>query len=88
MCGATWTTSTPHPTIRAKHAVSGSKVEQNQRNSARFQRNHAMTQGRVLYGYSDGCVTAGCIAGTAPNDFVAFMRIARQSGGKGLYARF
>jgi hypothetical protein len=45
-------------------------------------------KGRVLYGYSDGCVTAGCIAGTAPNDFVAFMRIARQSGGKGLYAQF
>src|SRR5207253_552708 len=43
-------------------------------------------KGRVLYGYSDGCVTPGCIAGTAANDFVAFMRVARQSGGKSLFA--
>src|SRR5437667_2423808 len=43
-------------------------------------------KGRVLYGYSDGCVTAGCIAGTAANDFVAFMRVARQSGGKSIFA--
>src|SRR4029079_1593508 len=45
-------------------------------------------KGRVLYGYSDGCVTAGCIAGTAPNDFVAFMKGAPQSAGKGLCSRF
>src|SRR6059058_279121 len=44
--------------------------------------------GRVLYGYSDGCVTDGCIAGTAPNDFTAFMRVARQSGGKTLFASY
>src|SRR4029077_13988891 len=40
------------------------------------------------YGYSDGCVTEGCSAGTASNDFVAFMRVARQSGGKPLFANF
>src|SRR5947207_841663 len=44
--------------------------------------------GRVLYGYSDGCVSDGCIAGTAPNDFTAFMRVARQSGGKTLFASY
>ena len=44
--------------------------------------------GRVLFGYSDGCVTDGCIAGTAPNDFTAFMRVARQSGGKTLFASY
>src|SRR5207248_7899643 len=44
--------------------------------------------GRVLYGYSDGCVTDGCIAGTAPNDFTAFMRVARQSGGETLFASY
>src|SRR5437667_150588 len=43
---------------------------------------------RVLYGYSDGCVSDGCIAGTAPNDFTAFMRVARQSGGKTLFASY
>src|SRR5207253_4195029 len=26
-----------------------------------------------------------CIAGTGPNDFVAFMRVARQTGGKSLF---
>jgi PKD repeat protein len=44
--------------------------------------------GRVLFGYSDGCVTDGCIAGTAANDFTAFMRVARQSGGKTLFASY
>ena len=59
-----------------------------QRNLLDFNEITVDDKGRVLYGYSDGCVTAGCIAGTAPNDFVAFMRVARQSGGKGLYSRF
>ena len=45
-------------------------------------------KGHPLYGYSDGCVSAGCIAGTAGNDFVAYMRVARQSGGKSLFAQF
>jgi hypothetical protein len=46
------------------------------------------SQGRVLYGYSDGCVSAGCKAGTSANDFVADMRVARQTGGKSLFAQF
>jgi len=45
-------------------------------------------KGRVLYGYSDGCVSSGCIAGTMPNDFVGFMRVARQLGGKPLVSQF
>src|SRR5205823_5348729 len=45
-------------------------------------------KGHVLYGYSDGCVTEGCIAGTAPNDFTANMRVARQSGGKSIFASY
>src|SRR5207248_7710607 len=45
-------------------------------------------KGRVLYGYSDGCVTPDCIGGVAPNDFVADMRVARQSGGKTLLASY
>jgi len=44
--------------------------------------------GRVLYGYSDGCVTVGCISGGAPNDFSAHMRVARQFGGKPILALF
>jgi hypothetical protein len=45
-------------------------------------------KGRVLYGYSDGCVTPGCIAGTSGNNNTAYMRVARQSGGKSLLAQF
>src|SRR5436309_6409108 len=45
-------------------------------------------KGRVLYGYSDGCVSPGCIDGSAGNDYVAFMRVARQSGGRGLLAGY
>ena len=42
----------------------------------------------MLYGYSDGCVSPGCIAGTTGNDKVAFMRVARQSGGKSIFASY
>src|SRR2546423_12617149 len=45
-------------------------------------------KGRVLFGYSDGCVSEGCISGPAVTDYVAFMRVARQSGGKGLLSAF
>src|ERR1051326_2078821 len=45
------------------------------------------SKGRVLYGYSDGCVTPTCIGGGA-NDFTATMTVARQSGGKTLLASY
>ena len=58
-------------------------------------------KGRVLYGYSDGCHTQTCIqgnnlgSGQPPNvdrgpylERGAFMRVARQSGGKPLLAQF
>jgi hypothetical protein len=44
--------------------------------------------GRVLFGYSDGCVSSGCVASTSGNDNRAFMRVARQSGGRPLLAQF
>jgi hypothetical protein len=43
-------------------------------------------EGRVLVGYADGCVGA-CVNGGA-NTFASEARIARQSGGKRLYAAF
>ena len=43
-------------------------------------------RGRVLFAYADGCVD-GCAAGGA-NTYSAKASIARQSGGKGLLARF
>jgi hypothetical protein len=43
-------------------------------------------EGRVLVGYADGCVGACVNGGTNP--FASEARIARQSGGKRLYAAF
>jgi hypothetical protein len=42
----------------------------------------------VLYGYSDGCTSGPCIAGTAGNDYNGYMRVARQFGGKPILAAF
>jgi hypothetical protein len=43
-------------------------------------------KGRVLYGYSDGCI-GDCVSG-GPNSYSAKATIARQSGGKSLLAAF
>jgi hypothetical protein len=44
-------------------------------------------EGRILVGYDDGCVTASCING-GPNDFTSKAAIARQTGGKRMFAAF
>lgn len=42
-------------------------------------------KGRVLFGYSDGCV-GNCVGDPSHNSYVAHMRVARQFGGKSLFA--
>jgi len=84
--GQTWTMVNATPNDPVQHATGiwqqgGSATD---RNLLDFTEITIDDRGRVLYGYSDGCVTTGCIAGTAPNDFVAYMRVARQTGGKSL----
>src|SRR5437588_72133 len=88
--GQTWTTvnATPNDPVQSMTGVWQQGGNHQDRNLLDFNEITVDDRGRVLYGYSDGCVTAGCIAGTAPNDFVAFMRVARQSGGKSLFASF
>ena len=86
--GTTWVTvnATPNDPVQSMTGVwqqGGSHLD---RNLLDFNEITVDDKGRALYGYSDGCVSPGCIAGTAGNDYVAFMRVARQSGGKGLYA--
>jgi VCBS repeat-containing protein len=44
-------------------------------------------EGRVIVGYPDGCITPQCING-GPNDATAKNAIARQSGGKRMFAAF
>jgi PKD domain len=88
--GQTWTTvnSTPNDPVQSMTGIwqqGGSRLD---RNLLDFNEITIDDKGRVLYGFSDGCVTPGCIAGTAPNDFVANLRVARQSGGKTLLASY
>ncbi len=88
--GATWTTvnATPNDPVQSMTGIWQQGGGAQQRNTLDFNEITVDDKGRVLYGYSDGCVTAGCIAGTAPNDFVAHMRVARQIGGKTIYASY
>jgi len=88
--GQTWVTvnATPNDPVQSNTGVWQQGGSHQDRNLLDFNEITVDDHGRVLYGYSDGCVTEGCIAGTAANDFVAFMRVARQSGGKPLFSNF
>ena len=88
--GATWTTvnATPNDPVQSHSGVWQQGGGEEDRNLLDFNEITLDEKGRVLYGYSDGCVSADCIAGTAPNDFTAWMRVARQSGGKSLLAQY
>ena len=88
--GSTWNVvnATPNDPVQGKGGIwQGGGSNQN-RNLLDFNEVTMDNKGRVLFGYSDGCVSAGCISGTAVTDYVAFMRVARQSGGKGLLSAF
>jgi hypothetical protein len=81
----------------------GGSGENGDRNLLDFNEITIDDKGRVLYGYSDGCHTLSCIQGDnlgnrpRPNPDVdpgpylergAFMRVARQTGGKTLLASY
>src|SRR5437870_1593049 len=88
--GQTWVTvnATPNDPVQSKTGIWQQGGSHDDRNLLDFNEITVDNKGHVLYGYSDGCVTEGCIAGTAPNDFTADMRVARQSGGKTIFASF
>jgi hypothetical protein len=88
--GKTWVTvnATPNDPVQNHTGIWQQGGAQTDRNLLDFNEITVDKNGRVLFGYSDGCVTVGCIGGTAPNDFVAFQRVARQTGGKSLFASF
>jgi PKD repeat protein len=80
--GATWTTQnvTPgDPIQRGGICGSGSC-----RNHLDFFDATIDKEGRVVIGYTDGCVTAACLNG-GPNDYTAKGTIARQTGGKRMF---
>jgi hypothetical protein len=83
--GKTWTTQniTPGDPIQRGGICGGGTC----RNLLDFFDIQVDKEGRVVVGYEDGCVSAACINGGA-NDYTAKAGIARQSGGKGLFAKF
>lgn len=91
--GVTWTTvnATPNDPVQGAGGIclSGIGCSGNNRNLLDFNEVTIDDRGRVLFGYDDGCVTEQCIAsGGDQNDFVAHQRVARQTGGKTLFASF
>ncbi len=87
--GQTWTTvnATPNDPVQSMSGVWQQGGSQPDRNLLDFNEITIDDKGRVLYGYSDGCVTPACIGGGS-NDFTATMTVARQSGGKTLLASY
>jgi VCBS repeat-containing protein len=88
--GQNWNTSDVTPTDpvqRGAICASGPSCTASLRNLLDFFDAVIDQEGRVVVGYTDGCVTAQCING-GPNDATAKNAIARQSGGKRMFAAF
>ena len=89
--GRTWVTvnATPNDPVQRATGIwqQGGSGQNGDRNLLDFNEITVDDKGRVLYGYSDGCHTEDCINGT-PGDRGAFMRVARQFGGKPLFSQF
>lgn len=92
--GVTWTTvdATPHdPVQRGSICNQGTTAcdhVPDDRNLLDFNDITIDKFGRVLVGFSDGCITGSCISGQTYNDYTAKATIARQSGGKRLLAQY
>jgi hypothetical protein len=83
--GQTWVTQniTPDDPIQRGPICGGSTC----RNLLDFFGSAIDKEGRVLIGYDDGCISPSCING-GNNDFTAKAAIARQTGGKRMFAAF
>ena len=91
--GQTWTTvnATPNDPVQGAGGICTRRhlAAATNRNLLDFNEITIDDQGRVLFGYADGCVSADLLSsGGAPNDYVAFAKVARQTGGKSLYAQY
>jgi PKD repeat protein len=95
--GATWTTIDATPTDPVQRGsicnlgtTSCNGHSPNDRNLLDFMDATVDAQGRVLVAYPDGCI-GSCIdrpSGAHPNSYTARASIARQSGGRRLFASF
>ncbi len=87
--GVTWNVvnATPNDPVQGRAGIwQGGGGNQN-RNLLDFNEVTMDDKGRVLFGFSDGCV-GSCVGDPTHNSYTANMRVARQFGGKGLLAAF
>ncbi len=86
--GRTWslTDATPTDPVQKGSICTGGTTCGTDRNLLDFMDVQIDKQGRVLVGYADGC-TGACASGGAQN-FDALATIARQSGGRSLFAAY
>jgi hypothetical protein len=86
--GGTWTTvdATPNDPVQRGSICTAGTTCGSTRNLLDFMDIAVDAQGRVLVGFADGCVGSCVTAG--PNSNTALATIARQTGGKRLFAAF
>ena len=87
--GKTWVTSdaTPNDPVQRGSICTGGTTCGNDRNLLDFIDVTLDDHGRVLVGFADGCIKA-CVTDPAQNGHDAYATIARQSGGKTLFAKY
>lgn len=85
--GDTWTivNATPNDPVQGVGGIWLGGGSNTNRNLLDFNEVTVDDKGRVVFGYSDGCVGT-CVGDPSNNSYTAHMRIARQFGGKGLFA--
>jgi hypothetical protein len=86
--GRTWTTvnATPNGPVQREACIWNEGGNNPCRNLLDFNDATVDDKGHVLFAFADGCID-GCETG-GPNSYSAKASIARQSGGKGLFAQF
>jgi hypothetical protein len=86
--GRTWTTvnATPKGPVQREACIWNGGGNNPCRNLLDFNDATVDDKGRVLFSFADGCID-GCETG-GPNSYSAKASIARQSGGKGLFAQY
>jgi plastocyanin len=87
--GKTWVTSdaTPHDPVQRGSLCTAGTTCGNDRNLLDFMDVTLDSHGRILVGYADGCIDA-CVNDATKNGHDAYATIARQSGGKTLFAKY
>jgi hypothetical protein len=85
--GNTWTivNVTPNDPVQGVGGIWLGGGSNTNRNLLDFNEVTVDDKGRVIFGYSDGCI-GPCVGNPSTNSYTAHMRVARQFGGKGLFA--